>query len=80
MGEVVGAVPAGVLDLAGLGFELAAGVVRRKADHERAREGPRLAAEVPEVLHLDPDLLAHLAVDGLFYGLARLDEPGEHAS
>src|SRR4028119_2270633 len=78
--EGVGTVPACVLDLAGLGRELAAGVVRGEADHERVREGPRLAAEVAEVLDLDPDLLAHLAVDRLFYGLTRLDEAGEHAA
>src|ERR671917_100817 len=80
LGELVRAVPTGVLDLAGLQPDLPSRVVGGEADHERVREGPRLAAEVPEVLDLDTDLLAHLAVDRLFYGLARLDETGEHAA
>ncbi len=33
-------------------------MICRKGDHERVGKWPRLAAEVAEVTHLDPDLLA----------------------
>src|SRR5215211_6382953 len=77
--EVVCGVPAGVFDLTGFRSQVATLVICGKGDHERVRERPRLAPEVPDVRYLDPDLLAHLADDGLFYRLAWLDEASEHA-
>ena len=50
-----------------------------EAHHQRVRERPRLAAEVPDVRHVDPDLLAHLARDALLERLAGVDEAREHA-
>src|SRR5215207_9509814 len=76
--ELVRPVPSCVLDLSGFGYQFAARVIRGKADHERVREGPRLATEVPDVPDLDPDFFAHLAADGLLYGFAGLDEAGEY--
>src|SRR5215204_2956493 len=77
--EVVCGVPAGVFDLTGFRSQVATRIICGKADHERVRERPRLAPEVPDVRDLDADLLAHLADDGLFYRLAWLDEAREHA-
>src|SRR5919112_3784229 len=77
--QVICSVPAGVFDLAGLWVQISTHVICRKADHERVRERPRLAPEVPDVRDLDTYLLAHLADDGLLYGLPRLDETREHA-
>src|SRR5215208_4793816 len=77
--EVVCDIPAGVLDLTGFRSQVATRVICGKGDHERVRERPRLAPEVPDVRDLDPDLLAHLADYSLFYRLAWLDETREHA-
>src|SRR5215210_653950 len=77
--QVVRRVPAGVFDLTGFGGQAATRVIRGKTDHERVRKRPRLAPEVPDVRDLDPDLLPHLADDGLLYGLAGLDEASEQA-
>src|SRR4051812_25817320 len=74
-----GAVPLGVEDLAAVGADLAAGPVGEEADHERVGEGPRLAAEVPNVRDLDADLFAHLAGDRLLERLADFDEARERA-
>src|SRR5829696_615803 len=78
--QVVEAVPAGVLYLLGLAYlQLAAGVFGDKADHERVRERPGLAAEVTHLPHLDPDLLAHLAPYRLLDGFPRLHETRQGA-
>ena len=58
---------------------LAAGVAAREAEHERAREGPRLRGDVARVGDLDARLLEHLARHGLLERLARLDEAGQRA-
>src|SRR5689334_40305 len=53
--------------------------MRGERDHERMWKGPRLAREIFEAVHLDADFLAHLAVDAILDGLARLDEARERA-
>jgi hypothetical protein len=50
-----------------------------EADHERVREGPLLAPEVADVLHLAAHLLADLARHGLLQRLADLHEAGQCA-
>ena len=75
----VGREPAGLGELAVVCDDLAAGPARGEADHERAGERPRLAAEVAHVVDRDPGLLVDLAGDGLLERLADLDEPGERA-
>src|SRR5215203_68997 len=77
--EVVCGVPASVFDLTGFRSQVATHVICGKADHERVRERPGLAPEVPDIRDLDPDLLLYLADDGLFYRLAWLDEARQHA-
>ena len=52
-------------------------VLGAEADHQAVRERPRLARHVLHVADGDADLLAHLAHDGAFEVLARLDEAGE---
>ena len=78
-GQAVDPEPAGVLDLRLLRADLSRVPVGHEADHQRVRERPGLAAEVADVPHLDPHLLAHLAGDRLLQRLARLDETGERA-
>src|SRR5919112_621865 len=51
----------------------------QEVEHQRVRDRPRLAPEVPDVFHLDPDLLAYLPLYGLLDGLAGLDEARERA-
>ena len=53
--------------------------VRLEPDHQRVRERPRLAGDVPHLAQLHPHLLAHLAVHGLLHRLPRLHEPGDAA-
>src|SRR5215212_7622613 len=77
--EVVHPIPAGVLYLLRVHSKLAAGIIGGKPDHERVRERPRLAPEVPHVRDLDPDLLAYLPLYGLLYRFAWLDEARQHA-
>src|SRR5580698_1852090 len=71
--------PARLDDLYPVDANVAAGVVRGEPDHQRMREGPRLASEIPDASHLDADLLAHLARERIFERLADLDEPGQRA-
>src|SRR5438128_8774706 len=58
--ELVAREPPRVLELVGIDGDLAAGVGRDEAHHELARERPVLAADVPDVLHVDADLFPHL--------------------
>src|SRR5258708_18853166 len=71
--------PRGFDDLVRLRADLAAGVLRREANHQRVGERPRLAAKVANVAQLEGDFLANLARDGLFERFAWLDEAGQHA-
>ncbi len=50
-----------------------------EADHERMREGPRLAADVAKPADAHPDLFADLSVHGLLERLAGLNEAREAA-
>src|SRR3954453_2246740 len=76
--ELVPGVPLGVADLVGVEVDHGAAGPREVAQHQRAGEGPGLAAEVVQLVQRHVDLLRDLAVDGLLGGLPRLHEPGEH--
>src|SRR5262245_2006098 len=69
--------PARVLDLAGLGNDVAARPPRSEGDHETVRERPALAAVVAKVRDLYPNLFGGFALDALLDRLARLDEAGK---
>src|SRR5690606_41613643 len=69
--------PAGLFDLSGLGNDLAGDIACVKAQHERVRKGPVLAAEVFQVTDLDIDLLHDLPTQRFHGRLAGLDEPGQ---
>src|SRR5690606_1785168 len=78
-GELLAAEPARLGDLLVLEGELAG--LRRPgavAEHERAREGPGLAAHVLDLGDGHAHLLGDLAGDGVLEALAGLDEAGEH--
>ncbi len=63
-----------------LGIESAARRSRwlgEKADHQRMRVGPGLAAEVAQLADVDRRLFEDLAPHRFFEGLARLDEAGQ---
>src|SRR3954452_17399147 len=64
--------PAHVLELVVAHRGLAARVLGEEAEHQRAREGPRLRARVARVTHLDARLLEDLAGHRLLERLARL--------
>jgi len=74
--------PAGLGDLVAVDLG-GAGIIRPGVvpEHQRARERPRLTAEVPDVVRAvaddDPGLLEHLASHRTFGRLPRLDEPGQ---
>src|SRR5690606_7212828 len=71
--------PPRVLDLPLGGSESGAPVrTRGEPQHDRTRERPRLAAEIPDVADLDTDLLADLAFHATLQRLPGLDEPREH--
>src|ERR1700716_100512 len=57
-------VPARLGDLVRLQAELTASVVGGKADHQRMRKRPRLAAKVADVAEIDADFLVNFARDG----------------
>src|SRR3989442_2223182 len=69
--------PAGVLQLLRIDLDLAARVGGDEADHELAREGPVLAADVRDVRHVDSDLFLHLARHGALERLTVVDEAGD---
>ncbi len=79
IGSSSGAIPVGVRDLGLVDHDVAAGPPRGEPEHQRVRERPRLARDVPNVGQLDADLFAHLAMHRLLERLPRLDEPGEAA-
>ena len=58
-------------------LESAAIVQGREPDHQLIREGPRLAAEVPDVAHPDPGFLVDFPVYSLLQALAGIHEPRE---
>src|SRR2546425_11663949 len=66
--------PAGVLQLLRIDPDLAPRVGGDEADHELAREGPVLAPDVGDVLHLHADLFLHLSRDRALERLAVVDE------
>src|SRR3954469_16986889 len=76
-GDLLAREPAHVLELVVADGRLAARVVGEEAEHERARERPRLRARVAHAAHRDAGLLEHLARHGLLERLARLDEASE---
>src|ERR1019366_4718497 len=57
------------------------GLARRgvgtEAEHQAARHRPGLAADVPDVLHLDAGFLTDLTDHGLLSRFARVHEPGQ---
>src|SRR5215469_5928850 len=63
IGELIAGKPARVLELGTVHAHLAAGVAGHEAEHDLAREGPVLAAHVPDVLHVHADLFLDLAGD-----------------
>src|SRR6266850_851224 len=69
--------PARVLQLLLIDGDLAAGVLGDEADHELAGEGPVLAPDVLDVLHVHADFFLYLAGDGAFQRLAVVDEAGD---
>src|SRR5262249_22777097 len=69
--------PARVLELLGVHLDLAARVGGDEADHQLAREGPVLAADIGDVLHVDADLFLHLARHAALERLAVVDEAGD---
>src|SRR5256885_2880685 len=69
--------PARVLQLLLIDGELAAGVLGDEAGHELTGEGPVLAPDVLDVLHVHADFFLHLAGDGAFQRLAVVDEAGD---
>src|SRR2546428_8626107 len=69
--------PAGVFQLLRVDLDLAARVGGDEADHELAREGPVLAPDVRDVLHVHADLFLHLPGDGALERLAVVDEAGD---
>src|SRR2546428_2917596 len=69
--------PAGVLQLLRIDPDLAPRVGGDEADHELAREGPVLAPDVGDVLHLHADLFLHLSRDRALERLAVVDEAGD---
>ncbi|MCY1372429.1 hypothetical protein D9M69_596340 [compost metagenome] len=71
--------PLRILDLIDLHDDLAGRIFGMEAEHQRMRERPALAAQVLQVLDLDPHLFAHLARHALLDRLARLDEAGQGA-
>ena len=72
-------VPGGIADLHPIDLDLAAGVFGEEAEHQLAREGPGLTAEITERADADGYLLADLPVHCGFHRLARLDKTGEGA-
>src|SRR5215468_5624915 len=66
--------PPRVLELLGVDDEIAAGIGGDETDHHLAREGPVLAADVADVLHVDADLFLDLARDTAFERLPIVDE------
>src|SRR5262249_58864501 len=66
--------PARVLELLGVDDEIAPRIGRDEADHHLAREGPVLAADVTNVLHVDADLFLDLARDTALERFAVVDE------
>src|SRR5206468_3857946 len=58
-------------------LDLAARVGGDEPDHELAREGPVLAPDVGDVLHVHADLFLHLPGDGALERLAIVDEAGD---
>src|SRR3712207_1034627 len=72
--EIFHRIPVRVLDLCRFHPHLSARVVGGESYHQRARERPRLAPEVPDVRELDPDLLVDLPSYGLLEGFPWLDE------
>src|SRR5262249_36542072 len=71
--------PARVLDFRAVDPNFSAGVLGEERDHERVRERPRLAGEVPHPAHAHADLLMHLPLQTLLQSLTRLDESGQSA-
>src|SRR5215510_8982712 len=69
--------PARVLELLGVHLDIAARVGGDEADHQLAWEGPVLAADVGDVLHVDTDLFLHLARHAALERLAVVDEAGD---
>src|SRR5205085_6621576 len=71
--------PARIDDLLVAGPNLAACVPGGVGDHQRMREGPRLARHVAQTMDLDPDFLAHFAMDAILDRFACFDESGQRA-
>ena len=76
--HLVAGEPRGLGDLAVVEGEFLIGIAdRMEADHQGARERPRLAAEVAHIAHGQPDFLADLPHDTGFERLAGFDESGQ---
>ena len=71
-------VPVGVRDLLVVDADRRVRGSGGEAHHQRARERPRLAAEVRDLGDADVDLLRDLAVDRLLQRLTELHETGQH--
>src|SRR6266545_8321786 len=69
--------PAGILQLAVIDRDLARCRLGVEAEHDVGRERPRLRGMVVHRADRDRGLLEHLARDGVFQALARLDKTGE---
>src|SRR2546425_11500886 len=78
-GEIRARKPARVFQLLGVHLDLAAGVGGDEADHQLAREGPVLAPDVPDVLHVDADLFLHLTRDAALERFAVVHEAGHES-
>ena len=75
-GQGVHVEPARVLQLIAVDDDVAARIAGDEPDHELARKGPVLAADVRDVLHVDADLFLHLARHAALERLAVVDEAG----
>ena len=76
MGKMVFIEPGTFGKLGTLEMDFTTVVISRETHHEPARVGPRLTAEVTQVLDVKPRFLHHLTMHSLFERLARLHEPG----
>src|SRR5262245_11346560 len=75
--EVRAREPAGVLEFLRIDLDVAACVGGEEADHELAREGPVLAPDVGDVLHVHADLFLDLTRHAALERFAVVDEAGD---
>jgi hypothetical protein len=77
VGQRAAGEPASVVQLVAVDDDITAGVGGDEADHHLAREGPVLAADVVDVLHVHADLFLDLARHAALQRLAVVHEAGD---